>query len=142
MSKFWLIAGNGAQARVFEGVKPNMPLEEIECLVNPAAHQKELELVSDRPGRHADDGHGYSAEETHKKERELDAFARDIADFINKAHGAGRFEKLSVVAAPALLGRLRKNYSSTVERAILEEIDKDLTSAGVAEIQEHLERLA
>lgn len=138
-----LLAGNGSRVRFFRGPSPIAKLEEIDSIENPTIHQYEREVGADRPGRQFDaSGPARSAvrEPTHK-DQSVDEFAQRIADFLAEQHEAGQFEDLSIVAAPALLGRLRTALKPALRRRVLEEIDKDLTLAPPDEIQNRLTRL-
>ena len=59
-----------------------------------------------------------------KHEREV--FAKEIADYVIKARGLGRFDKLVVVATRQMLGALRKEWPNTVKHLLEHELDKDL----------------
>jgi protein required for attachment to host cells len=142
MTDFWILAANGTQARIFSGEGPMAPTEEIECFVNAEGRLAERKLVSDRPGRFRDEGHGYSADESHWKDESLEAFADAISDYLEKAHAEHRFERMSIIASPKLLGILRKSLPDHVHDVVLEEIDKDVVNQSPDEIQSHLTRLA
>jgi protein required for attachment to host cells len=142
MKSFWLLVGNGSRARLFAGEGPTAALEEIECFVNVEGRQPERLLVSDRPGRFRDEGSGHSADETHWSEAKLREFAQMLSDFLGTAHAQNRFQRLSVIASPKLLGMLRDTLPGHVEDVVLEEIDKDLVWESPGAIQSHLQRLA
>lgn len=143
MSNFWLLACNGTKARFFAGEGPTGHLEEVETMVNMTGARHERDLASDRPGRHTAGGHGRSAmNETHFKEQSVEEFARRIADFLQHQREEQKFDHLSVIAAPSVLGHLRANLHKSVQDSIIEELNKDVTTQSPSEIQGHLTRLA
>lgn len=139
---FWLLAANQSRARLFTGKGPQGSLEEMEILLNLTGDAAERDLVSDRPGRQADAGGHSSAHETHHKEDEADAFAARVSEFLKKAHDGNRFDRLSIVAAPAFLGLLRKHLPKSVSNTVLEEVSKDLVADSASTLQGHLTKLA
>jgi protein required for attachment to host cells len=72
------------------------------------------------------------------KDREIEAFARQVADHLVKAHNEGRFEKLCLVASPEFLGVLRKVVEPRLGRTLSQEINKDYTQASPQELRRHL----
>jgi protein required for attachment to host cells len=118
-------------------------LEEVETFVNIVGTRHEGDLVSDHPGRAAGaSSFGTAAvNQTHRKEQSVDELGRRIAEFLEQQLVAGELDAVSVVAAPALLGRLRANLSKSVQNVVLEEVAKDVTSEDADEIQARLTRL-
>jgi protein required for attachment to host cells len=58
----------------------------------------------------------------------------DLREFLDHARSEQRFERLWLIAAPALLGQLRNAFSKPVRRRVELEIDKDLTTDTPGEI--------
>ena len=98
------------------------------------------DLGTDRPGRvHQRMGAGRSAvEQTDWHDRNEEEFLKALADRLDKAVLAKEVTHLAIVAPPRALGMLRKAYSQHVKDALIAEVDKDLVSHPVSDIEKHL----
>lgn len=97
-------------------------------------------LGTDRPGRvHQRVGEARSGvEQTDWHDRDEQEFLRALATRLDKAVQAKEATHLVIVAPPRALGVLRKAYSQHVKDAIVAEVDKDLASHPVSDIEERL----
>lgn len=103
--------------------------DEIE---NPPTHDQGTE----RPGRMADAGLGRSAvQQTDWHALEKANFAGDVAGRLKNWALKNRFSELLICADPKTLGTIRPKYHSEVARRLVGEIDKDLTSMPVEEVE-------
>lgn len=66
------------------------------------------------------------------------AFAERIATYLDDALRGQEFERLVMVAAPAMLGILRKQLSDPVKAALRADIPKDLTHVTLDDLPAHL----
>jgi protein required for attachment to host cells len=66
------------------------------------------------------------------------AFADDIVSYLENARDEGEFERLVLVASPAMLGILRKSLTPKVKSALRAEVPKDLTHVPLNELPNHL----
>ncbi|MGJ8587489.1 MAG: host attachment protein [Yoonia sp.] len=66
------------------------------------------------------------------------AFAEDIVAYLESARDHGEFERLVLVASPAMLGVLRKTLSPALKSALRAEVPKDLTHIPLNELPDHL----
>jgi protein required for attachment to host cells len=98
------------------------------------------ELGTDRPGRvHQSVGSSRSAvEQTDWHDRDEQDFLKAVAGRLDQAVLGKAVSHLVIVAPPRALGVLRKCYSQHVKDAILAEVDKDLASHPVPDIEKHL----
>jgi protein required for attachment to host cells len=101
----------------------------------------ERDMTSDLPGRGASSGagshHGID-DRTHAKEEEFASFARYIDDYLAQALKQNKFDKLAIIAAPALLGTIRKMIQPNVANKIIFELDKNLLHCDARQLVEHL----
>lgn len=139
----WVLVADGARARVlaqgkpFEGLAPAFEQEEF---TGTTARSKEI--ASDRPGRSFDSGgQGRHAMEppTDPQRYAKYAFARELAERLEQAANAHRFDELVLVAAPKTLGDLRELLPDSVKTKVVAEIDKDLTKVPLRELPKHLD---
>ncbi|MGI9302251.1 MAG: host attachment protein [Gammaproteobacteria bacterium] len=138
------MAADSARARFFVSPSPRSPLQEIETLMNPEARMHEQALISDSPGRSFDSaGQGRHALEkkVEPKRQLLQGFAKRIAQRLEQARRSGQFEALVIIAAPDVLGSLRKHLRDTTSRVITLELDKNVTQMHAEEIRQRLPEL-
>ncbi len=140
MPKVWVVVADEAKARILSTSKSTEPLVEINSLLSPEAHDREQDLVSDKPGRGGNgSGEGRHAmdEKTHKEQYAL-RFAKQLSDLLEKNQQSKSYMKLIIVAAPRFLGLLRKELSKGVNELVSLEINKDLTMMESQDIRKHL----
>jgi protein required for attachment to host cells len=118
-------------------------------LMDEAAHLHERDMVSDKPGRVFDHAppatgrrgavghHGTGGERSARKHEALN-FARRVVAELDKAHGAGDFDRLVLMAPPAFLGLLREALPKTLASSVAAEINKNLVQQSDAAVKEHL----
>ena len=84
-------------------------------------------------------GHRSAVEDTDWHQLAKERFAKDLSDKLYQLAHKGKFDKLVVCAAPMILGELRKEFHKEVSDKVVAELDKNLTSLPVHEIEEHLQ---
>jgi protein required for attachment to host cells len=119
--------------------------------LHPAAHLKDRDLVSDRPGRvfdHANLGggrrggvahHATGGERTPRKV-EAERFALEIVKDLDADRLQGRFDRLVVVSGPGFLGLLRSSMPKGLQAAVVLEVEKDLVHSTDEQIRQHIPR--
>lgn len=138
----WVVVADGAKARIFRVARAERRFELVSEMSSADARRKSSELMTDRQGR-ATDASGVGQRSamdapTDPQRHEKERFARQLAEALEEALNARRFEKLLLVAAPQALGDLRATLDSRVRDRVEEEIDKDLTQESPAELAGHL----
>jgi protein required for attachment to host cells len=150
MPTTWILIADGARARLLEQDRKSRhfnPTSEQEFFGSRAQSR---EIASDDRGRTFDSAArgqpGDVAHGRHAMEPSTDphryaeyAFARDLADHLEKAANEHRFDHLVVVAAPRALGDLRGLLPKTVQSKIAAEINKDLTNIPTRDLGRHLD---
>jgi protein required for attachment to host cells len=140
MKLTWILVADTTRARIFTAETSSSPLEEIEDLSHSKSRLHDREITSDLPGKIKSVGGGGHAFEqpTDPKKYEAEAFADTIADYLEKAHNANRFEQLLIVAGPSFLGLLRSNLPEQIKKTVRFELDKEITTLSAADIRQHL----
>ncbi len=109
-------------------------------LTNPQA-RPDRELESDRPGRafssstgqrHAIDG------ERSSRRSDQEDFAKRVADDMERARHARKFDRVVLAAGPRMLGLIRAALSDPTRACLAAEIAKDLVRFEGHELLEHL----
>jgi protein required for attachment to host cells len=89
---------------------------------------KALERPKIEGSNHSGGAHHHSsAANPDKKGDAHDMFAAASADYLNKLAIGNKIEHAIIVAAPRLLGEMRKHYHKALDGKLLKEIPKDLT---------------
>ena len=150
MPTTWILIADGARARLLEQdsrARHFSPTAEQEFFGSRAQSK---EIGSDDRGRSFDSaGRGQPGDvggQRHGMEPRSDpqryaeyAFARDLADHLEKAANEHRFDRLVLVAAPKALGDLRGLLPKTVQGKVVAQIDKDLTNIPTRDLGKHLD---
>ena len=63
-----------------------------------------------------------------------------MVERLQSAYLKGVFDKLVLLAAPAVLGVIRKTLTADLEKIVIKEIPKDVIGQGVEKIQSQLVR--
>ena len=136
----WVIVCDGSKALVLEnaGDEKFLNLKTRQVFEHP--DQKTRELGTDAPGRSFSSvGHGRSAmEQTDWHTQEEERFLQNARRHLDAEVKAGHVKSIVIVAPPRALGVLRPAYSHDLRKALHTEIDKDLVSMPVHEIEKHL----
>ncbi len=136
----WILVADSTRARIFTTDSPSSSLEEIEDFSHTEGRLHDRDITSDLPGKIKSVGGGGHAFEqaTDPKQHENDNFAHLIAQYLEDAHNANRFEQLLIVAAPTFLGLLRNHLQDQIKQRVCFELDKDLTMMSATNIRQHL----
>jgi protein required for attachment to host cells len=139
----WVLVADNSKAKVFRLLKfPK--LEEISFFEHPESRLHNQDLISSKPGRGFQSvGNSRSAyqQETEPRQVEMIKFAAEVAHFLYTASNNGEFEKLYIFAEPSFLGLLRQHINPQVQKHIVAEIPKELTSSPIEQIEHHLAEL-
>lgn len=139
-SKTWVIVADASCAKIYSIHKfPKM--EEILKFEHPESRLSNRELTRSQPGRGFQRGGGvrYSYEgEFEPKQIESDKFAADLAEMLDNHRVSRDFGRLYLIAGPSFLGLLRKHLHPEVRKLIVAELDKELTSCSISDIEKHI----
>jgi len=140
MSKTWVLVAESSRAKIYSTKGGSDLLEEIADLSHSESRLHEQELTTDLPGSIAGGGgsHQKYKDHTDVKDQEDFNFAKQIEKKLETAWNKGEFTQLIVASAPAFLGVLRKIMNPNISKAVIREIDKNLTQFDSNEIRERL----
>lgn len=140
MSTTWILVSNASSGKLFKNTGPNKGLEIVKEFEHPQSREKNLDLVSDRPGHNpgAGNGHGAFVPATMPKEHEADVFALELARELDAGRVGNRFARLVLVAPPAFLGQLNGRLNDAVKGLVSGKLEKDYTRASDKELARHL----
>ena len=143
MKRNWILVANQAEAQFYSSERLPGNLSLIGVLANEEATAHPRDLVSDAPGRAFDSqGQGRHAMEpnTGVKEEQRRRFVKEMVERLQAARVKGDLDQLVLLAAPAVLGVIRKTLNPDLQKAVVKEIPKDLIGQGVDQIQSQLAR--
>lgn len=133
-----------AGARFFDRPAPGKGLQLVSELPNPQAKLKDSDAQADQGGRRSTPSHAVH-DTVEPKESPADRasanFARELASRLGAERAEGVYSRLIIVAAPKMLGLLRKNLDAPTEATVVGTVDKNLSAAkpdAIAEQTEHL----
>jgi protein required for attachment to host cells len=148
MTALVVVAANASRARIFMQHDRRDALEEVADLVNPAAREREGDIVTDGgdpraagKSRHGSGapaaGSDYQPHQT-PKQHEAERFAQEVAEYLERAHNEGRFGEVCLVASPEFLGLLRRKVGARLGECVKQEINQDYTGDSAARLGERL----
>jgi protein required for attachment to host cells len=131
----WVVVCDARKALIMRNhgdeIYPNLQVEQVlEAPPNPPTREQ----GTDKPPRTIYAGRRSPIEQTDWHRLAEQEFAKEIAKALDHAH----FKSLILVAPARTLADLRTALSEKTRRAIVSEIDKDLTHHPVYEIERHL----
>jgi protein required for attachment to host cells len=139
-----IVVADGAKARFLEPSKDHrklVPAEHADML-SPEARLLDRDLVTDKPGRGfstARDGRRSALEPPHNVHKlEKHNFTARLAERLDKACLAKKFDRLVLVAPKRSLGELRTLLSARVKKAVSHEVPKDLTASSPTALRKAL----
>ncbi|WP_102223577.1 host attachment family protein [Acidimangrovimonas sediminis] len=126
----WLLVADGEKALLMENIgDEDLPVLEVrrkDQQVNPPDHEQ----GANRPGRKADNGFGQRSamDDTDWHELAKERFADDLAQILYLRAHRGDFDRIVLVAAPSILGEMRRKLHKEVSERVIGEVPKTLTN--------------
>ncbi|MGA9574629.1 MAG: host attachment protein [Lysobacterales bacterium] len=143
MKTNWILVANQAEAQIYASGQIPRNLLLVDTLVNETGAAHTRDLVSDAPGRAFDSfGSGRHSMEPNVgvKQEQRRRFVKEMVERLEAAHFKGDFDQLVVLAAPAVLGVIRKTLTADLLKSVIKEIPKDVIGQSVDKIQSQLNR--
>ena len=143
MSMIWILVANQAEARIYSAERIPGDLVLIDTLTHEEGAAHARDLTTDAPGRVHDrmGSARHSMEpDTGVKEEGRRRFVKEMVDQLKAAYLRGDFTRLVLLAAPGVLGVIRKTLGSELTTAVIKEIPKDVIGQDLNKIRAQLER--
>ena len=141
MSKTWVLVAESSRAKVYKVNGRLSPITEIGAMVHPECRMHEGDLVSDSAGSDGGSvgqGRHVIDSKVSAKDHESQAFARELAGYLENARTSGNFDSLVLVAPPAFLGNLRSILSKEVMSMVSRQVDKNLVQKSPEVLRNYL----
>lgn len=134
----WALVSNGVRARILRNLDDGGTDAPVELVrKTEATHLRDL--LTDRPGRSfgSDASGRRSAMELGSDPilRDMQDFAREVTGLLDDAHRKGRFTRLALVAAPKMLGILRRALPPSLRDCVVLERPANLVWLPEAELR-------
>lgn len=136
MNTVWVLVADEAIARILEQPQEGGDLVSVEEMTDPDAHASESEMHHGPHGRRGTQP-TVSAGDS-ERHQHAQRFAARIAERLAETLREKRYDLLHIVAAPRLLGYLRKSLPPAVVAAVGITQDKDLVQQSNAELSRRL----
>ena len=143
MKTIWVIVANQVEAQIYSSQQVAWNIKLFKTLLHEEGAAHARDLVSDAPGRvHDRMGSARHSMEpnTSVKEEGLRRFVKEIVECLEAAHRKNKFNELVILAAPVVLGVIRKGLTSGLAHAVVKEVPKDVVGQGIDKIQVQLKR--
>ncbi|MFC7412685.1 host attachment protein [Larsenimonas suaedae] len=132
-----IVVADAARARIF--MHDAGLMKEADALVHPESREHTGDL---RTGGKGDSGNGPHQRQTGDdgatSDKHAEFFAKEVAEYMKKAHDQGKADRLIIAAAPKFLGALRQKMDKSLAQCVDQSVDKDLSSASAEEIRDKL----
>ncbi len=139
MSRTYVVVAESSRAKLYQVDGIDAPFVELEDLAHPASREHEDDLVTSPPGSVSDSrGQHGLPERDSAKHHESVVFAKQLAERVEAARIANRFDHLMLVAPPEFLGLLRDGLSTTTRALVEREVHKNLVRQGPEEIRSQI----
>ena len=139
-----IVVADAGRAHVFVNDSKEGTIEPVQAFENAAVHLRSREIGSDRPGRSVESvGSAHHAEEPRSDPHRLvkAAFAKQMADYVERGAVEKQYDHLVLVAPPQMLGDLREVLGENAAAKVTREVAKDLTKIPAAELAARLREL-
>ena len=142
MKPDWILIANATHARLLRRESGGLMVV-LETFEHPEGRSKVSELADDKMGReNSDSSFGGSAYQPRvdAKQKEHARFAGQLAGHLEQQAQQGSFRSLVIFASSPFLGELKTELGATTTRLLSATHDLDLTSFGLAELEQRVER--
>ena len=143
MNTIWILVANQAEAQIYSADRLPGNIMPVDVLINKEGSVRARDLVSDAPGRvHDRMGRARHAMEpdTGVKEEARRRFVKEMVVRLETGNLKGEFSRLVLLAAPAVLGVLRKTLTTELTKTVIKEIPKDVIGQSLDKIHTQLVR--
>ena len=143
MKRIRVLVANQAEAQIYSSDRLAEHLSQVDVMLNKEGAAHPRDLLSDAPGRAFDRfGSARHAMEpaTGVKAEVRRRFVKEMVERLEAGYLKGDFDQLVILAAPAVLGVIRKTLTPDLVRIVIKEIPKDVIGQGVEKIQSQLVR--
>lgn len=143
MKPQWILVANASHARLFSRESDTDPLVPIATMEHPESRMSGRELGGDRIGHDVTDrrpGGVMLTPRTDPRQKEHAQFAHELAKRLEQGLESGQCGSILLFASSPFLGVLKGELGAQVQKAVRATADVDLTSYGLTEVEQRIER--
>lgn len=137
-AKTWALVSDGVRARIVRGLEGDEAEESIE-VVSKAQSTHLRDILSDKSGRSfASFGGGRRSGMEPGSDpirRDMQDFAKETFEVLERHHRAGDFDKLAIFAEPRMLGILRAEIPAKLQAVVTTEQPVNLVQLSKTELR-------
>lgn len=138
MKTKWVMIANSNLARIYSFYPTNshQGLNLIEELIHPQSRKRSIDLSSDKPGSYksSNSARGTYSAAHEPKEVEVESFALELANVLNKNRASNKFEELIIIAPSHFYGLLGKHLDKNTKKFLKRIIQKDYTAIPIHDL--------
>lgn len=140
----WILVSDASRAQLLSTELREDPWTLVEDFQHPAGREMSREISPSSPPGRAEQSQGHGARHTAleprttPKEAEFVRFAHHLADYLERAIAARKYDYLVLVAPPHFLGTLRGALGNQAAGHVRAAVNKELAGLTPAELRERL----
>lgn len=133
----WVVTSNSNHCCIYHSDKNHSQLTLLKEISHPELKLKTgSTLTSDKPGHYqtSESARGAYSPHMDAKEKEIDRFAREIAEELDKGRGKNAYEHLIIIMPAHMSGLLFKHMNQHVKNLVIKHIQKDVEHSSEKEL--------
>lgn len=140
-SRTWALVMNGVRARILRSLEEADGEAPVE-LASSASSTHLRDIMADKAGR------SFSSDASGRRSamepggdavmRDMQDFAGETAEFLERHHRAGDFSRLAIFAEPKMLGIVRTEFPETLWSTVFMDVPMNLVSLPERELRERV----
>jgi len=142
----WILVSDASLAKLLAAELPEDAWKVVQRFEHAAARELSHELKSDVPGRtqkaRGEGARSSMEPRTTPHEVEAEVFARQLAEFLDRAAAKREYDNLVLVAPPHFLGLLEKTLTKETSKRLKATAGKDLVKQSEIDLRERLHKIA
>ncbi|MDR3453755.1 MAG: host attachment protein [Rhodoferax sp.] len=142
MKPDWILVANATHARLLQRERGS-PMVVLKNFEHPQGRTKVSDLSDDRAGQGKTDhdfGGAAYPPRVDSKHKEHTRFAHELIEHLERQAQQGSFRSLAIFASSPFLGELKAQLGAATSRLLSGTHDLDLTSFGLNELEQRIER--
>lgn len=143
----WVIIANASVAKIYavnkiKFINGSQKLALVREFSHPQSRMRDADIVTDKVGRYRSKNSRSDSfnEPTDPKEHEADAFALQLAKYLEEEKSHKHYEDLILVSSPSFSGMLNSHLSPKIKKVVSLNIEKDYTKDSDKDLEKHLKQ--
>jgi protein required for attachment to host cells len=136
MNNTWVLVANASEAHLYATERLGEDMSILKDFAHPESRAKGTTLASDRPGSSQGRGSsmGTRGDPAEPKDFEVERFASELANELDRGRTANAYRRLVLVASPHFQGLLKSQLNDHTQAMVVNNINKDFTACNLREL--------